>query len=80
MVLDFGLWFGSVPALNSFSVVSAYRFAIAFWLGSFEMRDNTPPHSPYVLEGAAEEDEDELVYVGDADEVLDAWENEANGT
>ncbi|XP_035789089.1 angio-associated migratory cell protein-like [Anopheles albimanus] len=42
------------------------------------MRDNTPPHSPYVLEGAAEDDEDELVYVGDADEVLDAWENEAN--
>ncbi|XP_058066867.1 angio-associated migratory cell protein [Anopheles bellator] len=39
------------------------------------MRNNTPPQSPHLL---IEEDEDGLVYVGDADEVLDDWEREAN--
>ncbi|XP_058130580.1 angio-associated migratory cell protein [Anopheles ziemanni] len=40
------------------------------------MRENTPPQSPYGLE-PEDEDDEELIYVGDADEVLDQWENEA---
>lgn len=40
------------------------------------MRDNTPPTSPYNLRD--EEENDELIYVGDADEVLDQWEREMN--
>lgn len=41
------------------------------------MHDNTPPRSP--MDGSLlENEEDELIYVGDADEVLDAWEAEAN--
>uniref|UniRef100_A0A182N373 Uncharacterized protein n=1 Tax=Anopheles dirus TaxID=7168 RepID=A0A182N373_9DIPT len=41
------------------------------------MRDNTPPQSPMDnLEG--EEDDEEVVYIGDADEVLAAWDQEEN--
>lgn len=43
------------------------------------MKDNTPPHSPYELNQDGEDDDDELIYVGDADEVLDQWEAEMNG-
>uniref|UniRef100_A0AAG5DNK0 Anaphase-promoting complex subunit 4-like WD40 domain-containing protein n=1 Tax=Anopheles atroparvus TaxID=41427 RepID=A0AAG5DNK0_ANOAO len=39
------------------------------------MRENTPPASPYGLED--DEEDEELIYVGDADEVLDQLENEA---
>ncbi|EDS41774.1 conserved hypothetical protein [Culex quinquefasciatus] len=42
------------------------------------MKDNTPPHSPYELNQDGEDDDDELIYVGDADEVLDQWEAEMN--
>ena len=37
------------------------------------MRENTPPRSDVI----DDDDDDELLYVGDADEVLDAWEQEA---
>ncbi|XP_055591792.1 angio-associated migratory cell protein isoform X2 [Uranotaenia lowii] len=40
------------------------------------MRENTPPHSSYELD--ADEGDDELIYVGDADEVLDQWERDMN--
>ncbi|XP_058464424.1 angio-associated migratory cell protein [Malaya genurostris] len=40
------------------------------------MKDNTPPMSPYELN--EEEADDELIYIGDADEVLDQWENNAD--
>ncbi|XP_055626285.1 angio-associated migratory cell protein [Toxorhynchites rutilus septentrionalis] len=36
------------------------------------MRENTPPRSPYSLNDD-DGDDDELIYVGDADEVLDQW-------
>ncbi|XP_037032701.1 angio-associated migratory cell protein isoform X2 [Bradysia coprophila] len=41
------------------------------------MRNNTPPTSPYNSVGGDEEDDgDELIYVGDADEVLNEWEQQ----
>ncbi|XP_052889127.1 angio-associated migratory cell protein [Anopheles moucheti] len=43
------------------------------------MRENTPPRSPmdeHLLE--YEDDDEEVILLGDADEVLDAWEAEAN--
>uniref|UniRef100_A0A182PAX4 Uncharacterized protein n=1 Tax=Anopheles epiroticus TaxID=199890 RepID=A0A182PAX4_9DIPT len=42
------------------------------------MRENTPPRSP--LDELVEdgESDDELIYAGDADEVLDAWERDMN--
>lgn len=36
------------------------------------MKDNTPPRPEF-------DDDDELIYVGDADEVLNQWEQELNG-
>ncbi|XP_053687683.1 angio-associated migratory cell protein isoform X2 [Sabethes cyaneus] len=39
------------------------------------MRDNTPPMSPYSLD-QEEADDDELIYVGEADEVLEQLQNE----
>uniref|UniRef100_A0A182M044 Uncharacterized protein n=1 Tax=Anopheles culicifacies TaxID=139723 RepID=A0A182M044_9DIPT len=41
------------------------------------MRENTPPESPMTNE-LLDDEEDELIYVGDANEVLDAWEAEEN--
>lgn len=38
------------------------------------MKNNTPPTSPYNT--IDEDEEDELIYVGDADEVLNQWEQE----
>lgn len=50
------------------------------------MRQNTPPSSPFFersdrneddeIDGA--EEDDELIYIGDADEVLNQWENEGS--
>lgn len=40
------------------------------------MRNNTPPTSPYHTIQDDEDDEDELIYIGDADEVLNEWERE----
>lgn len=42
------------------------------------MRDNTPPRSPYSI-NEDEVDDDELIYVGDADEVLDQWMADMSG-
>lgn len=42
------------------------------------MRENTPPASPYDNDITLNED-DELIYIGDADEVLDAWEAGSDG-
>lgn len=49
------------------------------------MRNNTPPSSPFfernhVEEAEGDDDDDELIYVGDADEVLNAWEAEAQAS
>lgn len=50
------------------------------------MRNNTPPSSPFFERNHVEEaegdddDDDELIYVGDADEVLNAWEAEAQAS
>ncbi|XP_053681002.1 angio-associated migratory cell protein [Anopheles nili] len=41
------------------------------------MRENTPPRTP-MDELIGDEEDDGLIYVGDADEVLDAWEQEGN--
>lgn len=41
------------------------------------MRDNTPPRSP-LIERSDEIEEDELVFLGDADEVLEILENQIN--
>lgn len=42
------------------------------------MKTNTPPTSPYntIEEEDADDDGDELIYVGDADEVLNQWEQQ----
>ena len=40
------------------------------------MRENTPPRSPMDELVGEDDDDEELIYVGDADEVLDAWEQE----
>lgn len=47
-----------------------------------KMREDTPPTSPFIERHEDAEDEefdedDELVYIGDADEVLNAWEQAA---
>lgn len=45
------------------------------------MRDNTPPSSPFFERGDMDADdpsdgeEDEMIYIGDADEVLEALES-----
>lgn len=49
------------------------------------MRQETPPSSPYIEHNEQDEDEDideddELIYIGDADEVLNAWERGEDGS
>jgi len=40
------------------------------------MRNNTPPASPYNTIEDGADDGDELIYIGDADEVLNQWEQQ----